>query len=581
MTTGLEIGTLGLRIGRPGILDAGSGGFDSLPIPTGTLPVILDALPIPTDTWPVILDALPIPTDTWPVTLEPILKCAHRTPELFGNLGHRLLRLQNKTNRLIADGGGITNTWHDLPQKMSGETDPSDYRSFIPRLSCHAKNLSRTRVLEKLRYGTPEMLLQAVNAAKTQLDDNREYSQPLQKRRSVSILRARRVMLSVALISVMLGFVVVKGIRLWQPNNQGQLRNNDSHNVLPDDYVSKQYPLGLDPARLRHVDLRTARRLARENVDAIEEQIRKNKIPREQHPQRELFVNACQQLADCVLYHSHVIGPKYEFYREEADELYLRCITLTSDPRERCILLCKLALLRFLSGDIEAASKKCDAVVAEFSLLDPSGRNDTETPPVEFFLETLQGVAGFYLAPSPGEGRGSLRSVLDSFRLNTDSTKRCQGEQLDLQLLCIRLLLESSLADHDPVEAAADALSYLDPILLGTLAPEAEMRPFLRYYYDLAIRSCVPRDLGKPVEYIRCERMVPTRAYDSTHLVFYITQQDSFLIFLPKDRNRARRFDLPYTRGDIRDANAEGLSLTLPGDAVELIESECQTRLRD
>ena len=112
MMTGFGIGTLG-------ILDAGPGGFDSLPIPTGTLPVILDALPIPTGTLPVILDALPIPTGTLPVILEPILKSAHGTPELLGNLGNRLLRLQNKTNRLIADGIGITNTQHDFPQKMS------------------------------------------------------------------------------------------------------------------------------------------------------------------------------------------------------------------------------------------------------------------------------------------------------------------------------------------------------------------------------------------------------------------------------------------------------------------------------
>ena len=46
-----------------------------------------------------------------------MLKGTHGTPELPGNLSKRLLRLQNKTNRLSADCIGITNTWHDFPRK--------------------------------------------------------------------------------------------------------------------------------------------------------------------------------------------------------------------------------------------------------------------------------------------------------------------------------------------------------------------------------------------------------------------------------------------------------------------------------
>jgi len=59
MTTGLGIGTFGLRIGLLGVFGSGL----------------------------VTLDVLPIPTGTFPVILEPILKSTHGTTELLGNMG--------------------------------------------------------------------------------------------------------------------------------------------------------------------------------------------------------------------------------------------------------------------------------------------------------------------------------------------------------------------------------------------------------------------------------------------------------------------------------------------------------------
>ena len=88
--------------------------------------------------------------DALPVSLEPILKGTHRTPELPGNLSKRLLRLQNKTNRLSADCIGITNTWHDLSRKKSDGTNQSDDRTTMPRLSGHKKNHARTRFVEQI-----------------------------------------------------------------------------------------------------------------------------------------------------------------------------------------------------------------------------------------------------------------------------------------------------------------------------------------------------------------------------------------------------------------------------------------------
>ena len=92
-------------------------------------------------------------------------------------------------------------------------------------------------------------------------------------------------------------------------------------------------------------------------------------------------------------------------------------------------------------------------------------------------------------------------------------------------MFCAELLLSSEL-DANQAPAAHRDLKYLDP-LLAVFRGRKDMRPFLRRYYELAIRACDPNDLVQVAKYLRESRAVESQ--DTLHsgratlLLFHFT----------------------------------------------------------
>jgi hypothetical protein len=148
------------------------------------------------------------------------------------------------------------------------------------------------------------------------------------------------------------------------------------------------------------------------------------------------------------------------------------------------------------------------------------------------------------------------------------STVPGEQERFDLQLLCIRQLLEAGLESGGESEAVQrDAATYLDPILLGTMSGWREGRPYLRKDFELAIR-CYHDDLLKQAEYIYCLRMDETPREGLAQLIFYFTHRGGFALFLPGDLSGGTKFDLSWTRDELRSVRGN----RLPNDVQFLLD---------
>ena len=327
-------------------------------------------------------------------------------------------------------------------------------------------------------------------------------------------------------------------------NNRDKVTTSNVSERVPISVAVK--PIGPEVLAARYRgDLRTARRLCREWLDEME-----NIIP--QPP--EVAITE-ELLADCTLYGNAPNARGYEFYVEEADELYHHARTLSDSTDKRSILNSKRAILQMIAGRPLNGLKTLENGIEKISAEEVE--KEGELAKKRLFFETARGIGGFYCGESHSERQASLRQVLDTFRLNSRSGANSLSdpwgqERFDLQLLCIRQLLKAELEAGELETARQDAATYLDPILLGAIADRRDLRPYLQKDYELAVR-CYDNDPLKQAEYIYCQRMDDTYREGTSQLLFYFASQGGFAIFLPSNLSEVTKFGLNWTREDLRD----------------------------
>jgi hypothetical protein len=143
---------------------------------------------------------------------------------------------------------------------------------------------------------------------------------------------------------------------------------------------------------------------------------------------------------------------------------------------------------------------------------------------------------------------------------------------MELQLFAVELLLAWDL-ESDPKSAARD-LKYLDA-LLAVFKGRRDMRPYLRRYYELAMRACNKNDLVQIAHYViesRMDERKGTLDSKATLVLFSFAAKDNFAIFLPQDGRAGKRIALDITRDQIKEA--KGRSLRLNDELVALIKAE-------
>ncbi|MCY2992957.1 MAG: serine/threonine-protein kinase [Planctomycetota bacterium] len=289
---------------------------------------------------------------------------------------------------------------------------------------------------------------------------------------------------------------------------------------------------------------------------------------------RERWANSMERWADCELYGGAASGAPVNLAR--ACALYQKAGELNKDLDlgTKVVMACKLCIALALHGRVSEARQVRDGPEA--------GQEDVLGPDQER-AELLQQVADAVLQlkadeQDPTAGQKSLRGFLDQFQLNPAYTDSSRRETLELQLFCAELLLSSEL-DANQLPAAHRDLKYLDP-LLAVFRGRKDMRPFLRRYYELAIRACDRNDLVQVAKYLRESRAVESQetlhAGRATLLLFHFTPHENFAIVLPQDGRAGQLIPLDFNRQQIKEAASRGQQLRLNEPLVRLVQDEVQ-----
>jgi len=176
-----------------------------------------------------------------------------------------------------------------------------------------------------------------------------------------------------------------------------------------------------------------------------------------------------------------------------------------------------------------------------------------------------------------------LRNFVEQFQLDSGSFSS------DRNSLDYRLFAIENLIDHDRQtnkEKLNEDLGLLDMILMQSNNNPQAVR-FLNRYFDMAIRFWDKNDLKHLAWYILRSRPVfstsrsathPLLAEDSTYILFYFSpdEPNGFAIYYPKERENAKRFEIPYSRLQIKDAvtSLKEKPLQLDRELVTLIRKE-------
>src|SRR5208282_4927422 len=139
---------------------------------------------------------------------------------------------------------------------------------------------------------------------------------------------------------------------------------------------------------------------------------------------------------------------------------------------------------------------------------------------------------------APADGCKLLRGFLDQFKLNQTYHDSSRRETMELQLFAAELLLSLDL-ESEPKLAPRD-LRYLDA-LLTVFKGRRDVLPFLRRYYELAVRACNKNDLVQIAHYLIESRMDERDDPQATLLLFSFAPKENFAVFLPRDGRTGKR----------------------------------------
>ncbi len=274
--------------------------------------------------------------------------------------------------------------------------------------------------------------------------------------------------------------------------------------------------------------------------------------------------NSLERWADCELYSGAASDGKVNL--PQAAENYDQAGKFTPEWSDAVVLGYKRAMVLALNGKSQDAREIVDALNAD-------KRQVLETSKERAMLVKQAAEAVLALkSPNPADGRKLLHNFLDQFKLNPayrDSTRR---ETMELQLFAAELLLTWDL--QSDAKSAARDLKYLDA-LLAVFKGRRDIRPYLRRYYELAIRACNKNELVQIAHYLiesRMDERKGTLDSKATLVLFSFTSKDNFAIFLPQDGRAGKRIELGITRDQIKDA--KGKPLHLSDDLVAWIKAE-------
>ena len=283
---------------------------------------------------------------------------------------------------------------------------------------------------------------------------------------------------------------------------------------------------------------------------------------------RDRWSNSMERWADCELYGGAASGVPVNLDR--AGKLYQEARARAVNFGVTVSLACKYCLVAALHGKVAEANKVFAALEADRREILGSERERAGM---------LREVAAAMLAlkqQNPAAGQELLRRFLNQFKLNPAYTDINRRETLELQLFAAELLLASELEAGDATAAQHD-LKYLDP-LLAVFRGRKDMRPFLRRYYELAIRACGKNDLVQLAQYLLESRAVERQdkllAAGATRLLFHFTPQDNFALLLPADGRPGKVVPLSLTRQQIKEAASRGQQLRLPDELVAQVREE-------
>ena len=283
---------------------------------------------------------------------------------------------------------------------------------------------------------------------------------------------------------------------------------------------------------------------------------------------RERWANTLERWADCELYSGAASGAPVNLV--QAGELYGKSRTATVDQGTAMVRSCKLAVVQAMHGHAAEARKVLTSLDAGKKELLGGDRERAMLvrQVAEAVLELKE--------HGPAQGQKALRAFLDQFKLNPAYSDTSRRETLELQLFCAELLLSSDVEAKD-VSTAQKDLKYLDP-LLANFKARKDMRPFLRRYYELAVRACDKTELIQMAHYLLESRMVEQqeslRSNRVTLLLFHFTRKEALAIFLPQDGRPGKLIPLELTREQIKEAASHGKPLRLNDELAKMVNEE-------
>jgi hypothetical protein len=181
-----------------------------------------------------------------------------------------------------------------------------------------------------------------------------------------------------------------------------------------------------------------------------------------------------------------------------------------------------------------------------------------------------------------------LWNFIVQFELSTESELMTR-EALFLRLSGLENLIDR-VKNTDP-EALATALQSLDRVLLdhhlGNRYPDAHLYADLYRFFDQAIRVCAPAKHHQLVQYLLFRQgpdpsgRLRSLSQDSTFVAFYFSpwseEVHGFALYYPVERQKARRFELPFNRAEIKNASQKGEELAWDETLVSLIRQDSES----
>ncbi len=283
---------------------------------------------------------------------------------------------------------------------------------------------------------------------------------------------------------------------------------------------------------------------------------------------RNRWSNSMERWADCELYGGSASGVVVNLNR--AKVLYERSQKVGINYGFGVSMSLKYCIVAALHGDFADAQQIFSTLEADDREVFGSERERVAMlRPLAAAVLTLkkQGLV---------DGSKTIRRFLDEFKLNPAYTDISRRETLELRLFAAELLIATELDNNDAAGAARD-LKYLDP-LLAVFAGRQDMRPFLRRYYDLAIRASGTSDLIQLAQYLLESRTTERQEMltGASRLLFQFAPGNNFGLLLPQSGRTGMLVPLQLTRQQIKEAASRGQPLHLPEEFVSAVLAERQ-----